>query len=176
MNYQTLRVRSKLKTSNKGFIKLFSQSDFKISVVLSNPTDNEGNPVESIVSGGGLAHDYKFHSFHFHWVRNEFRKFFYSLHYNRSARFYFVLSINLLSLSQGISGSLIYLFPHKFYPKSYVPSSNPLMCLHLQGTSNGQGGSEHTVNGKHYFSEVHLVHHRADCPSLGDCLQYSGER
>ena len=46
----------------------FSRNDFKISVVLSNPTDNEGNPVESIVSGGGLAHDYKFHSFHFHWV------------------------------------------------------------------------------------------------------------
>ena len=169
MNYQTLRVRSKLKTSNKGCIKLFSQNDFKISVVLSNPTDNEGNPVESIVSGGGLAHDYKFHSFHFHWVRNELRKFFYSLHSNRS-----ISIINLLSLSQGVR--LIYSFPHKFYPNSYVPSPNPLMCLYLQGTSNGQGGSEHTVNGKHYFSEVHLVHHRADCPSLGDCLQYSGER
>jgi len=77
------------------------------SIVMTNPTNNDGNPIESIVSGGGLAHDYKFHSFHFHW-----------------------------------------------------------------GTSNGQGGSEHTVNGKHYFSEVHLVHHRADCATLGDCLAY----
>lgn len=95
---------------NPGYSKLanWDVTNNGHSIVLSNPTDNEGNPVESIVSGGGLAHDYKFHSFHFHW-----------------------------------------------------------------GTSNGQGGSEHTVNGKHYFSEVHLVHHRADCPSLGDCLQYS---
>ena len=58
----------------------FSRNDFKISVVLSNPTDNEGNPVESIVSGGGLAHDYKFHSFHFHWVCN-----FVTVFSNRSA-------------------------------------------------------------------------------------------
>ena len=37
------------------------------------------------------------------------------------------------------------------------------------------GGSEHTVNGKHYFSEVHLVHHRADCADLGECLNYPGK-
>ena len=41
------------------------------SVVLSNPLDNEGNPVESLVSGGGLPHTYKFHSFHFHWVSSK---------------------------------------------------------------------------------------------------------
>ena len=41
------------------------------SVVLSNPLDSEGNPVESLVSGGGLPHTYKFHSFHFHWVSSK---------------------------------------------------------------------------------------------------------
>jgi len=76
------------------------------SIVLSNPT-NKDAPVEMIVSGGGLGHNYKFHSFHFHW-----------------------------------------------------------------GDMGFGGGSEHTVNGKHYFSEVHLVHHRADCADLGECLNY----
>ena len=52
------------------YSKIYSQNR-SISVVLSNPLDNEGNPVESLVSGGGLPHTYKFHSFHFLWVSSK---------------------------------------------------------------------------------------------------------
>lgn len=41
------------------------------------------------------------------------------------------------------------------------------------GNQRLKGGSEHTVNGKHYFSEVHMIHYREDCADLSDCFKYS---
>jgi len=38
------------------------------------------------------------------------------------------------------------------------------------GNRDLEGGSEHTVNGKHYFAELHLVHYGTHCGTFGECV------
>merc|ERR1712019_17714 len=38
------------------------------------------------------------------------------------------------------------------------------------GNSQLDGGSEHTINGRHHFAELHMVHYGTHCKTFGECV------
>jgi len=45
--------------------------------------------------------------------------------------------------------------------------------LHLHWGDDFRGGSEHTINGRRYFGEVHIVHYEDEYDNLGEALEDS---
>ena len=43
--------------------------------------------------------------------------------------------------------------------------------LHLHWGDDFRGGSEHTMNGRRYFGEVHIVHYEDEYNNLGEALE-----
>ena len=43
--------------------------------------------------------------------------------------------------------------------------------LHLHWGDDFRGGSEHTINGRRYFGEVHIVHYEDEYDNLGEALE-----
>ena len=43
--------------------------------------------------------------------------------------------------------------------------------LHLHWGDDFRGGSEHTMNGRRYFGEVHIVHYEDEYHNLGEALE-----
>ena len=51
-----------------------------------------------------------------------------------------------------------------------LPGEYILAQFHFHWGSANQAGSEHTLEGKQYFSEVHLVHFKAEYETIGNSV------
>jgi len=53
----------------------------------------------------------------------------------------------------------------------YLPEGNYILAqFHMHWGDDVRGGSEHTLDDKRYFSEVHLVHYKEEYGTIGDSL------
>ena len=57
----------------------------------------------------------------------------------------------------------------------YLDNEYTLAQFHLHWGDAFRGGSEHTLNGMRYFSEVHLVHYKTEYGGLNDDSLNNGD-